>query len=110
MEFRKKYIDLFNEQTNINEIKNPNKIREHIEDLKINIKEYKKKINKKEKELEEIIEKNEKKEILSRENTNRENKKIIIEQEVFYEVKEKKGKIKSKDNEEMNSKTFMIKF
>ena len=109
MEFRKKYIDLFNEQTNINEIKNPNKIREHIEDLKINIKEYKKKINKKEKELEEIIEKNEKKEILSRENTNRENKKIIIEQEVFYEVKEKKGKIKSKDNEEMNSKTFYDK-
>ena len=109
IEQRKDYIDLFYEQTNINEVKNPNVIREHIENLKLNIKDYKLKISKKEKELEEIAGKNEQNNVLSRQNTKSESKKVVFNEEIFYEVKEKNGKIKTKDNEEMNSKSIYYK-
>ena len=110
VEERKKKIELFYEKTNINELKNPNSIREHIKDLKLNIEDYKKKIKKKEKELEEIVEKSEKKDFISRENSKIDNsKKVVIDQEVFYEVKERKGKIKTKENEATNSKNLYNK-
>lgn len=106
VEERKKMIDLFYDKPNINEIKDPNLIKEHIENMKINIKEYKLKIMQKENELEQMLEKNEKKDIISRENSKIDSKKVVVDEEVFYEVKDRKGKMKSKDNETNNSNNF----
>ena len=53
---RKKKIELFYAKNNINEIKNIHTMKEHIEDMKINIKQYKNKIKKIEKEFEVILE------------------------------------------------------
>lgn len=110
VEERKKKIELFYEKTNINELKDPNSIREHIKDLKLNIDDYKQKIRKKEKELEEILEKSQQNDIISRENSKKDNnKKVVLNEEVFYEVKEKKRKKKLNENEFNNSKSLFKK-
>ena len=112
VEERKKKMDLFYEIPNINEMKEPNLIKEHIENMKINIKEYKQKIRQKERELEKILEKNEKtneQKIINKESTNLESNKVIIDKEVFYEIKDKKGKIKSNENESNNSQNLYNK-
>ena len=110
VEERKKKMDLFYEIPNINEMKNANLIREHIENMKINIDKYKDKIKQKEKELEKLLEKNEKKNIINKEklniNNNNNNNKIVINKEVFYEVNDQKGKIKPHDNESNNSQNL----
>lgn len=110
VEERKKMIELFYEKTNINEIKDTNVIKEHIENMKMKIKEYKLKIRQKERELETILEKNEKsekKDFISRESTKIDNnKKVVVDEEIFYEVKDGKRKKKSKDNESNNSNNF----
>lgn len=110
IEERKKKIELFYDQININEVKTPNVIRIYIEELKKDIDDYKLKILIKEKQLEDILEKNEKKEIINKEKIKSEsNKKVLINEEVFYEVKEKKGILKTKDNENNNPKDLYYK-
>ena len=110
IEERKKKMELFYDKININEVKTPNVIRAYIEELKKNIDDYKLKILIKEKQLEDFLEKNEKKEIINKDNIKTEsNKKILINEEVFYEVKEKKGILKSKDNENNNPKDLYYK-
>ena len=110
IEERKKKMELFYDKININEVKTPNVIRAYIEELKKNIDDYKLKILIKEKQLEDFLEKNEKKDIINKDNIKTEsNKKILINEEVFYEVKEKKGILKSKDNENNNPKDLYYK-
>ena len=108
IEERKKQMELFYDKININEVKTPNVIKVYIEELKKNIDDYKLKILIKEKQLEDILqksEKNVKKEIINKENNKSEsNKKVLLNEEVFYEVKEKKGILKNKDSENNNSK------
>jgi hypothetical protein len=89
VEDRKRWIEAFYSKTNINEIKDINTIRDHIEDLKINIKEYRNKINKKEIEFEQLFERSKNKNINEKRKIKLEsNKNIIIDEEVFYEVEE----------------------
>jgi hypothetical protein len=108
VEERKKMIELFYEKTNINGIKDTNVLKEHIENMKMSIKQYKQKIRQKERELETILEKQ--KDLISRENTKVDNnKKVIFDEEVFYEVKDGKRKIKSKNSESSNSNNFYSK-
>ena len=108
IEERKKQMELFYDKININEVKTPNVIKVYIEELKKNIDDYKLKILIKEKQLEDILqksEKNVKKDIINKENNkNESNKKVLLNEEVFYEVKEKKGILKNKDSENNNSK------
>ena len=111
VEERKKKMDSFYEIPNINEMKNPNLIKEHIENMKINIDKYKDKIRQKERELEKLLEKNENKNLINKEkinidNNNNTNNKVLINKEVFYEVKDQKGIIKAHDNESINSQNI----
>ena len=53
---RKERINLFYSKTNVNEITDPNLIKEHIDKVKVSIQEYKYKIKQKEKEFEAILE------------------------------------------------------
>ena len=108
IEERKKQMELFYDKININEVKTPEVIKLYIEELKKNIDDYKLKILIKKKQLEDILqksEKNVKKEIINKESNKNENsKKVLLNEEIFYEVKEKKGILKNKDNENNNSK------
>ena len=112
VEERKKRINLFYSKTNVNEITDPNLIREHIDKVKVSIQEYKYKIKQKEKEFEAILENFNKNELVLKENKNANintNKKVIVDKEVFYEVKNKNEKIKSKDTDSSDSKNFYNK-
>ena len=105
IEDRKKNIDAFYAKTNINEIKNINTIKEHIEDMKINIREYKNKIKKIEKEFEVILEKIENQNIMNKENNKQEQiNKIMVNKEEFFEVSEENKK--GRTIEEINPNTF----
>ena len=105
IEDRKKNIEAFYAKTNINEIKNINTIKEHIEDMKINIREYKNKIKKIEKEFEMILEKIENQNIMNKENNKREQiNKIMVNKEEFFEVSEENKKGRTLD--ELNPNTF----
>ena len=93
VEDRKKMIETFYTKTNINEIKNINTMREHIENMKINIKEYRNKLMKLEKEFESILENVDKQNIIAKENYNEKQiHKIIVDKEEFYEVGEVNNK------------------
>ena len=72
VEERKKSIEAFYSKTNINEIKNIITLKEHIEDMKINIREYKNKIKKIEKEFNNILEKIENQNTMSKEKNKQE--------------------------------------
>lgn len=105
IEDRKKNIEAFYAKTNINEIKNINTIKEHIEDMKINIREYKNKIKKIEKEFEMILEKIENQNIMNKENNKQEQiNKIMVNKEEFFEVSEENKKGRTLD--ELNPNTF----
>ena len=105
IEDRKKNIDAFYAKTNINEIKNINTIKEHIEDMKINIREYKNKIKKIEKEFEVILEKIENQNIMNKENNKQEQiNKIMVNKEEFFEVSEENKK--GRTIEEIKPNTF----
>ena len=109
VEERKKRINLFYSKTNVNEITDPNLIREHIEQVKVSIQEYKYKIKQKEKEFETILENFNKNESVLKESINKStnanaNKKVIVDQEVFYEIKNKNEKKKSKNIDSSDSK------
>jgi len=105
IEDRKKNIDAFYAKTNINEIKNINTIKEHIEDMKINIREYKNKIKKIEKEFEVILEKIENQNIMNKENNKQEQiNKIMVNKEEFFEVSEENKK--GRTIEEINPNTL----
>jgi hypothetical protein len=105
IEDRKKNIDAFYVKTNINEIKNINTIKEHIEDMKINIREYKNKIKKIEKEFELILEKIENQNIMNKENNKQEQiNKIMVNKEEFFEVSEENKK--GRTIEEINPNTL----
>ena len=89
-----------------------NLIREHIDKVKVSIQEYKYKIKQKEKEFETILENFNKNESALKESINKNlntNKKVIVDKEVFYEVKNKNEKIKSKDTDSSDSKNFYNK-
>ena len=108
IEERKKTMDLFYSKTNVNEITDPNLIKENIEIIKRQIFDYKIKINEKEKEFESILDNIKKKDSIITEHIKKENnKKVVINEEVFYEVKNKK--IKSTDIESNDSKNFVKK-
>jgi hypothetical protein len=105
IEDRKKNIEAFYAKTNINEIKNINTIKEHIEDMKINIREYKNKIKKIEKEFEMILEKIENQNIMNKENNKQEQiNKIMVNKEEFFEVSEENKK--GRTIEEINPNTL----
>ena len=105
IEDRKKNIDVFYAKTNINEIKNINTIKEHIEDMKINIREYKNKIKKIEKEFEVILEKIENQNIMNKKNNKQEQiNKIMVNKEEFFEVSEENKK--GRTIEEINPNTL----
>lgn len=89
IEDRKKSIETFYNKININEIKNNNTIKEHIEDMKINIGQYKNKIRKIEMEYETTMEKKEIQNIEDKQ-TYKPDKinKIIVNKEEFFEVME----------------------
>ena len=89
IEDRKKGIETFYNKININEIKNNNTIKEHIEDMKINIGQYKNKIRKIEMEYETTMEKKEIQNIEDKQ-TYKPDKinKIIVNKEEFFEVME----------------------
>jgi len=109
---RKERINLFYSKTNVNEITDPNLIREHIDKVKVRIQEYKYKIKQKEKEFEAILNNFNKNESVIKESINKNgntNKQVIIDKEVFYEVKNKKEKVKSKDNDSDDTKHFYNK-
>ena len=109
---RKERINLFYSKTNVNEITDPNLIREHIDKVKVRIQEYKYKIKEKEKEFEAILNNFNKNESVIKESINKNgntNKQVIIDKEVFYEVKNKKEKVKSKDNDSDDTKHFYNK-
>ena len=110
---RKERINLFYSKTNVNEITDPNLIRENIDKVKVSIQEYKYKIKQKEKEFEAILQNFNKNESFIKESINKNantNKNIIIDKEVFYEVKNKKEKLNSKDADLADSKHFYNKF
>ena len=110
---RKERINLFYSKTNVNEITDPNLIRENIDKVKVSIQEYKYKIKQKEKEFEAILQNFNKNESVIKESINKNantNKNIIIDKEVFYEVKNKKEKLNSKDADLADSKHFYNKF
>ena len=93
---RKKKIELFYAKNNINEIKNIHTMKEHIEDMKINIKQYKNKIKKIEKEFEVILEnmeKQNKSKINEKKNINEPVNKITFNKEEFFEVSEDNSKM-----------------
>jgi len=105
LKIEKKNIEAFYAKTNINEIKNINTIKEHIEDMKINIREYKNKIKKIEKEFEMILEKIENQNIMNKENNKQEQiNKIMVNKEEFFEVSEENKKGRTLD--ELNPNTF----
>lgn len=109
---RKERINLFYSKTNVNEITDPNLIRENIDKVKVSIQEYKYKIKQKEKEFEAILQNFNKNESVIKESINKNantNKNIIIDKEVFYEVKNKKEKLNSKDADLTDSKHFYNK-
>ena len=100
IENRRKTIEAFYAKTNINEIKNINTIKEHIEDMKINIKQYNNKIRKLEKEFEMILEKIENQNNNIKEtyiNKNEKINKVMVNKEEFYEVDEDNPKRRIKD-------------
>ena len=102
IEERKKAIDAFYAKMNINAITNINSLREHIENMKINIKEYKNKIKKLENEYEDIIKQSEKQSIIKKQkNVKEKTKKIIVNKEAFYEVGEDETNIDK--NKEINN-------
>ena len=102
VEQRKKKMELFYSQTNINEIKDPKLIVKHIQNLQIKIQEYKQKIKNEEKQFDLILE-NSLNKNLNRQNSKGENNnKIIFDEEVFYEIKDKKEQNKKKDNSSYN--------
>ena len=109
VEERKKAIEAFYAKTNINAINNANSLREHIENMKINIKEYKKKIKKIEIEFEENLKQNIiKKQIKKGEKIN---SKILFNKEEFFEVGEgeiSKDKIDEKNNKRSNKNVVNI--
>ena len=110
---RKERINLFYSKTNVNEITDPNLIRENIDKVKVSIQEYKYKIKQKEKEFEAILQNFNKNESVIKESINKNantNKNIIVDKEVFYEVKNKKEKLNSKDADLADSKHFYNKF
>ena len=94
---RKKKIELFYAKNNINEIKNIHTMKEHIEDMKINIKQYKNKIKKIEKEFEVILENMEKQNKSKineqKHNNNEPINKITFNKEEFFEVSEDNSKM-----------------
>ena len=109
IEGRKKAIEAFYAKTNINEITNINTLKEHVENMKINIKQYKNKIKKIENEFEMIFEKSENKNIIMKEQISKQEKinKIMVDKEEFFEVGEdniNKGLI-----DEINSKLIKNK-
>ena len=109
VEERKKAIDAFYAKTNINAINSANSLREHIENMKINIKEYKKKIKKIENEFEENLKQNIiKKRIKKGEKING---KILFNKEEFFEVEEdeiSKDKIDEKNKKRSNKNVVNI--
>ena len=109
VEERKKAIDAFYAKTNINAINSANSLREHIENMKINIKEYKKKIKKIENEFEENLKQNIiKKQIKKGEKIN---SKILFNKEEFFEVEEdeiSKDKIDEKNKKRSNKNVVNI--
>ena len=89
IEDRKKAIEAFYSKTNINEITNINTLKEHVENMKINIKEYKNKIKKRENEFEMIFEKSENQNIIKEQMSKQEKvNKIMVDKEEFFEVGE----------------------
>ena len=109
VEERKKAIEAFYAKTNINAINNANSLREHIENMKINIKEYKKKIKKIEIEFEENLKQN----IIKKQMKKGEkiNSKILFNKEEFFEVGEgeiSKDKIDEKNNKRSNKNVVNI--
>ena len=109
VEERKKAIEAFYAKTNINAINNANSLREHIENMKINIKEYKKKIKKIEIEFEENLKQN----IIKKQMKKGEkiNSKILFNKEEFFEVGEgeiSKDKIDEKNNKRSNKNVMNI--
>ena len=109
VEERKKKMELFYSKTNINEIKDPNLIIKHIENLQIKIQEYNQKIKNEEVQFDLIAEESSNKNFIQRKNSSPENnKQIIIDEEVFYEVKDRKGKTKNKDVGSYNNLIDMI--
>ena len=110
VEERKKAIDAFYSRTDINAIKSVNSLREHIENMKINIKEYKNKIRKIENEFEENLKQAEKNNIMKKlmDKSEKINNNIMFNKEEFYEVGE--GEI-SKDiinNKKINKNVMSI--
>lgn len=107
VENRKKRIEAFYAKANINEIKNMNTIKEHIENMKINIKQYNNKILKVENELEIILNKNAN--IIDNKNKKQKNvkekrNKIIYNKEEFFEVGEDDSDKKSFDEIALKNK------
>ena len=104
VEERKKAIDAFYSKTDINAIKNVHSLREHIENMKINIKEYKNKIRKMENEFEENFRQTEKKIIMKKLINKNEkiNNKIMFNKEEFFEVGE--GEISKDTINEIHNK------
>ena len=104
IEERKKAIDAFYAKMNINAITNINSLREHIENMKINIKEYKNKIRKMENEFEENFRQTEKKIIMKKLINKNEkiNNKIMFNKEEFFEVGE--GEISKDTINEIHNK------
>ena len=89
IEDRKKAIEAYYAKTNINEITNINTLKEHVENMKINIKEYKNKIKKIENEFEMIFEKSENQNIIKEQISKQEKvNKIMVDKEEFFEVGE----------------------
>ena len=89
IEDRKKAIEAFYAKTNINEITNINTLKEHVENMKINIKEYKNKIKKIENEFEMTFEKSENQNIIKEQISKQEKvNKIMVDKEEFFEVGE----------------------
>ena len=89
IEDRKKAIEAYYAKTNINEITNINTLKEHVENMRINIKEYKNKIKKIENEFEMIFEKSENQNIIKEQISKQEKvNKIMVDKEEFFEVGE----------------------
>ena len=85
----KKAIEAYYAKTNINEITNINTLKEHVENMRINIKEYKNKIKKIENEFEMIFEKSENQNIIKEQISKQEKvNKIMVDKEEFFEVGE----------------------
>ena len=113
VEERKKAIDAFYSRTDINAIKSVNSLREHIENMKINIKEYKNKIRKIENEFEENLKQAEKNNIMKKlmDKSEKINNNIMFNKEEFYEVGEgeiNKDKINEINNKKINKNVMSI--